>query len=315
MLVKPAIFEFNPQTSVTNAFQSKVTLSPDQTYQAALKNLNDLYKVYKEHGISVEIFESIDKTTPDAIFPNCVSTFPGSVFEQEKPVAILHPMHHPNRRAERSEALIQFFRGLGYTIIDDLLKYEAQGLALEGTGSVVMDHLNKIAYCALSPRSDLVVAQDFADMIGYRLETFITKNDIYHTDLIMNICSGFSEVALPVIVSEDQPRILKSLRDRREDVIQLNERQFNAFCGNSLEIRNDEGNKFFSTSTRALKARTPEQVAIIEKHVSEIIHAKVRMVERVGGGSDRCLTQELHGLPPAPSLDNKLENLSITASR
>lgn len=301
MLVKPAVFEFNPETSATNAFQLKVELTSSQTYTAAMRELEAVYHMYVDNGVAVEIFESTNPFTPDAIFPNCVSTFPGKVFGQKKPVAVLHPMNDCNRIAERSLRLIDFFKNLGYDINDELLKYEAKGKALEGTGSVVMDHVNKIAYCALSKRTHIDVAEAFAQMIGYELETFETQDDkgkpVYHTDLVMNINTGFSEVAGAVIVEEDRARILGSLRGTGRDVIDLNMRQFKAFCGNSLEVRAWPDNKLFSTSTKSFKAHSPEQIALIESHVDKIVHTKIRMIERVGGGSDRCLTQELHGLP------------------
>lgn len=300
MLVKPAVFEFNPETSATNAFQLKVELTPGQTFTAAMKELEAVYHMYVDNGVGVEIFESDNPYTPDAIFPNCVSTFPGSVFKQKKPVAVLHPMNDRNRIAERSLRLIEFFKNLGYDINDELLKYEAKGLALEGTGSVVMDHVNKIAYCALSKRTHIDVAEAFAGMIGYTLEPFETQDDkgkpVYHTDLVMNINTGFSEVASGVIVEEDRARIAGSLRETKRDVIELDMRQFKAFCGNSLEVRAWPDKKLFSTSTKSFKAHSPRQIELIESHVDKIIHTKIRMIERVGGGSDRCLTQELYGI-------------------
>jgi hypothetical protein len=319
MLVKPAVFTFNPQTSTTNVFQSKVQLSAEQTYARAMQELEDVYHMYRAHDISVEVFASGDRETPDAIFPNCVSTFPGHVFGQSKPVAVLHPMLEPNRRAERSPAFVQFFKDLGYDVVDDLLSYEEKGLALEGTGSVVMDHVNKVAYCALSPRSHLKVAETFADLISYRLQPFNTigtkGEPVYHTDLVMNIGTDYAQVSTPVIKPEDQGRIVNSLRDTGRDVMELNRRQFGAFCGNSLEVRNVRNEKFFSTSTRAYKALSSAERERIESHVSKIIHAKVRMIERVGGGSDRCLTQELHGLDADPEPVNRFENVLITVPK
>lgn len=315
MLVKPVVFGFNPQTSQTNVFQSQVFLESEQVYKTALRELESVYRMYADEGVAVEVFESANPLTPDAIFPNSVSTFAGEVFKSKTPVAVLHPMNDENRRAERSPELIGFFKNLGYHVIDDLLKYEAQGLALEGTGSVVMDHVNKIAYCALSKRSNLKIAQAYAEMIGYRLEAFDTLDEgvpVYHTDLVMNINTGFAEVCSPVIVEKDRARILKSLRDTGRDVIEHNMRQFKSFCGNSLEVRNARGEKLFSTSTRAHKARSSKQNEIILRHVDKIIHTKLRMIERVGGGSDRCLTQELHGLDQLPPPSRKPENFFRT---
>ena len=319
MLVKPVVFGFNPQTSQTNVFQSQVFLESKIVYDTAVRELESVYRMYVDEGVAVEVFESSNPLTPDAIFPNSVSTFSASMLGQKNPVAILHPMHDENRRAERSPELITFFESLGYQILDDLLKYEAGGMALEGTGSVVMDHVHKIAYCALSKRSDLKVAQVYADMIGYRLEAFNTRDEnnlpVYHTDLVMNINTGFAELCSPVIVDDDRARILKSLRDTGRDVVEHNMRQFNSFCGNSLEVRNQKGEKLFSTSTKAHKARSSKQNEIILRHVDRIIHTKLRMIERVGGGSDRCLTQELHGLDGRPVPSRKSENFFTTFSK
>ncbi len=308
MLVKPAVFEFNAETSETNVFQLRVDLTPGQTFQSAMKELENVYRMYVDNGVSVEVFESRDRGTPDAIFPNCISTFPGSVFKQSKPVAVLHPMSAKNRIAERSDELVTFFKNLGYDINDELLSFEAKNSALEGTGSVVMDHVNKIAYCALSKRSHPDVAKIFADMIGYKIEFFDTADEkgkpVYHTDLIMNINTGFSCVAMPVIAEKDRARILASLIETGRDVIELDGREFKAFCGNSLEVRNDKNEKIFSTSTKSYKALLQPQLDVIQKHVLKIIHTKIRMVERVGGGSKRCLTQELHGLDAVSKSSN-----------
>ncbi len=308
MLVKPAVFEFNPETSETNVFQLRVDLTPDQTFKSAMAELGNVYKMYTDNNVAVEIFESRDRGTPDAIFPNCISTFPGAVFGQSKPVAVLHPMSAKNRIAERSDAFVTFFKNLGYDINDELLAFESKNMALEGTGSVVMDHVNRIAYCGLSKRSHPDVAKAFADLIGYRLETFETADEkgkaVYHTDLIMNINTGFSCVATPVIVEKDHPRIVGSLKEAGRDVIELDGREFKAFCGNSLEVRNTAGDKLFSTSTKSFKALLQPQLDVINRHVSKIIHTKIRMVERVGGGSKRCLTQELHGLDAVSKSSN-----------
>jgi hypothetical protein len=308
MLVKPAVFEFNPETSETNVFQLRVDLTPLQTYQSAMKELENVYKMYTDNGVGVELFESRDCGTPDAIFPNCVSTFPGSVFGQAKPVAVLHPMSAKNRIAERSEELVTFFKNLGYDINDELLSFEARNMALEGTGSVVMDHVNKIAYCALSKRTHPDAAKAFGDMIKYKVEMFDTADEkgkpVYHTDLIMNINTGFSCVAMPVIAEKDRARILSSLIEAGRDVVKLDMREFKAFCGNSLEVRNNKGEMIFSTSTKSFKALLQPQIEMIQKHVAKIIHTKIRMVERVGGGSKRCLTQELHGLDAVSKSSN-----------
>lgn len=298
-MIKPAVFGFNPETSRTNHYQRREAGTPDFVYKSAMKEFDALYKLYIEHGIDVKIFESRDKMALDAIFPNSFSTFPTKVFWEDgkERYTILHPMLDESRRRERSKELVKFFTDeLGYKIKADLSHWETQSRALEGTGSAVMDHVNKVAYCGLSERTNEKVAIEFARLIGYDLVTFRTRDHhgipIYHTDILMYVGSGYIGLCSDCIHEEDRGRVIERA-SKHHQVIRITMAQLRAFCGNAVEMQNKKGQKFLAMSYNAYGAMLPEQKATIEKNNVQIIYADIATIEKNGGGSVRCMTQEL----------------------
>ncbi len=299
-LIEVAAFAFNPQTAKSNRYQHNGVAS-DVIHKAAMQEWNGLKGLYDGHNIEISVFRNEDPDVPDAIYPNSVSTFPAGVLG-DRPVAVLHPMLEENRRRERSPELVKFFEEQGYMINDSLLHHEQHGRALEGTGSVVMDHENKIAYCALSARSHADVAREYADLIGYELVVFDTHDaetglPVYHTDLLLYIGSGYAGICGDCIVEKDRARVLESL-SRHRDLVNLSMDQLHSYAGNAIEIENRKGEKYLAMSSRAFGSLSAEQKAIIESCGVKIIHTALDTIENTGGGSARCLSQEQNGFKP-----------------
>jgi len=297
LLIRPASFGYNEQTSTTNHFQHRdSTLIVSDVYSEALKELDALAENYRRAGITVHVRQNNDPLAPDAIFPNSIVTFDPGAFCEKRSVT-LHPMREENRRRERSPEFVRYLEAEhGYEVVKDLTAHENEGRPLEGTGSLVLDRRNRIVYCTLSGRSDITVAKEFAEFTGMELVAFDTADEngrsIYHTDVLMHIGSDFAGICSEVILDKDRDRVLSSLK-KTHDVIEFSYAQLKQFCGNALELRSKSGKRFLSCSERAFQAYTPTQINRYLEHVSEIIHTPVTVVEDIGGGSVRCMTQEL----------------------
>jgi hypothetical protein len=179
---------------------------------------------------------------------------------------------------------------------NDLSVYEEKKIALEGTGSLVLDRVNRIMYCALSARADRALAEEFASKVVYRLVFFDTVKfhgaPVYHTDLMTHIGGQYQNVCSDFIAPDAKERVLKIMREHRA-VYELSGEQFKAFCGNSQPAVNDKGQEFLSMSSNAYNAFGPKLREEIEKkHGVEFIHADIGTIERVGGGSGCCLALE-----------------------
>lgn len=297
LLIKPRLFSFNLQTARTNFFQHTAQDENSlSVHDHAMQEFEALRETYIRAGIKVHVLENGDRRTPDAIFPNSIITFPAGYLDKSRSYT-LHPMLERNRRAEKTPEFLDFLNHeLAYERVKDFSAYEAQRRALEGTGSLVLDRCNKIAYCALSARSDPDIAQEFCDFAGFELVAFSTDDgsgrEVYHTDVIMHIGTGVAGICLEAVVPRDRRRIEKKLGDRRE-VVSLSLSQMNDFCGNALEVSNSAGERFLSLSGRAYGALTPSQKDQYLKHMDDILHTAIPTIEYVGGGSVRCMTQEL----------------------
>lgn len=310
-LVLPALFAFNPETSRTNRFQHRQTKGDADVQGKALRELRGALAAYTAADIDVRVFTSRDSEAPDALFPNAAITFDGADLpfgEAGRAYAILCPMLEASRQRERAPFADFLQNDLGYKLIDqniferDLDFYEAQDLAqrqaLEGTGSLALDRIHKIAYCALSPRSDAALAAQLCRAIGYRLMTFRTAGDIYHTDLVMMIGSGYALIC-SAVMQDGRQAVLESLHAAGLEVFDLSPAQHEAFCLNAREVRNRAGRKFLFMSSRAHAALDAATLAGLARHGVEPLHTPLDTIETFGGGSGCCITQELHGLKSA----------------
>ena len=179
----------------------------------------------------------------------------------------------------------------------DLSAHEEEGRFLESTGSLAMDRVNRKIYCALSARSDRGLAEKCAETMGFDILFFDTQNHVgkpvYHTDVLMFIGSGYAGICSECIVEQDRERVLESLSATHE-IIDLSMDQLRSFCGNALEVRGIQDRKMLAMSAQAHAALRPDQTAIIEKYVTEIVSAPLDTIETYGGGSARCMLLELY---------------------
>ncbi len=299
-MIRPARFESNPLTATSNRFQGKLDLSPQEQQQAAATEFDEISHTLKDAGIRViRIEDTAEPHTPDAIFPNNWVSFhaDGSV--------VLYPMEAENRRTERRRDIIDALateHGFYVREVVDLSGHEASGHYLEGTGSMVLDRVNRIAYACLSSRTHLDALGDFAQRLDYEVIAFDavdrSGDPIYHTNVLMNIGETLAVICDEAIPGDEQREaVLQSLANTGHEVVKLSFAQLEAFAGNMLELRDADGSRLIAMSGQARDSLSGEQIAAIEMH-SRIVSARIDNIEMSAGGSVRCMLAEVH-LPTA----------------
>ncbi|MGV3546485.1 MAG: citrulline utilization hydrolase CtlX [Pedobacter sp.] len=291
-MIRPVDFKFNEQTAGDNKFQ--VAGEQENVQQQALAEFDGFVGILRENGVDVTVVnDTLDPETPDSIFPNNWVSF------HEDGWVFLYPMHSPNRRLERRKDIIEH---LGKTFevshLTDLSFFEQQQLFLEGTGSLVLDRINKIAYACLSVRTDEEVLKNFAMLSGYEVVAFQAVDEsgfpIYHTNVMMCIGEKFAVVCLESIkYTEDKITVLESFKSTNKTVIDISFEQMNHFAGNMLEVQNKDGESLLVMSEQALKALHGTQITALSAF-SKIVTAPIYTIEQNGGGSARCMLAEIH---------------------
>ena len=290
-MVKPVCFGFNEQTADTNAFQREGFEKEAQ--EKALKESGNFVKLLTENDITViQAEDTIEPKTPDSIFPNnWFSTHEGGIL-------VLYPMYAENRRDERKQVFLDAIKqNFESKKIIDLTKWENEGKFLEGTGSLVLDRENKIAYACKSPRTSEIVFNDFCRKLGYLPVLFnaVDKNNtmIYHTNVIMCIGKTFAIICLDSIKStEEKNMIIESLNKSKKKIIDITLEQLENFAGNMLEVKNKKGKRYLIMSDTAYNCLTKDQIEYLENECT-ILHPKIESIEINGGGSARCMMAEL----------------------
>lgn len=293
-MIRPEHFGHNPQTAASNAFQAD-TIKNDQAQirNAAIAQFDGFVENLRSHGIEVLVFHSPKhKKLPDAVFPNNWVTF------HHDGRVVLYPMLAENRRLERRLDVIDKI-GEKFIIkeIVDLSVEETNNLALEGSGSIVFDHINMIAYANSSPRTDKKLFERTCELLGYRGVFFKATDqdgiDIFHTNVMMMIGEGYAVVCKDSIEPSQQQRVMSSLGQTGLEVVNITIGQMNSFAGNMIQLQNDQGTKFLVMSDSAYNALDDQQKGILLKY-NDIIHSDVSMIEQVGGGSARCMIAGIH---------------------
>jgi hypothetical protein len=295
-MVRPASFGFNPQTAASNALQ-QIADSPGEaeTQGLVLSEFDGLAKALQHAGVEVLIApDTSQPAKPDAIFPNNWVSF-----HYDGTVA-LYPMLAPNRRAERREDILeQVVRGGRFRVSRtvDLTHREAEGKFLEGTGSLVLDRAHRVAYASLSPRTDLDVLGEFAQLLDYELVTFEAQDaaarPVYHTNVVMAIGTGFAVVCGEAIAQPlHRDAVFNKLRAAGHDIVDITQRQMQEFAGNLLELSPASG-RVIALSTTACRSFGSAQRRILEAHAN-LIPVNIPTIERIGGGGVRCMLAELH---------------------
>jgi len=295
LMIEPVAFGFNEQTAENNYFQ--VNFETIETQTRALQEFHTLVEKLRKKGIEVITIQDTPKPhTPDSIFPNNWVSFgsDGKVF--------LYPMYAPNRREERRTDILETLQQKGFYIkeVVDLSYFETENRFLEGTGSMIFDHENKIAYGSVSLRLDEDLFRNFCSNIGYEavvFHSFQTANEhrlpIYHTNVMMCVADHFVIICLDAIDSEiERQKVKDTILSSGKELIEISENQLQHFAGNMLQLHNKKGEKFLIMSQTAYQSLTQEQINSIEKY-NEIVYSDLHNIEVNGGGSARCMLAEI----------------------
>ena len=286
-MVRPAAFAFNEETSESNAFQQRLD---GDVEQRAVEEFDSYASMLRSNGITVDVLQDSPKpSTPDSIFPNnCFSTHGDTL--------VLYPMCAPNRRLER-EKLRAALEKYDFTRLVDLTAFESVNKFLEGTGSLVLDRENLIAYACISPRTDATLVEQWADTMGYTPVMFSASDfggtAIYHTNVMMHIGSGYAVVCLDAVDDAAQRSMLSdTISKSGKETIIISMEQMNQFAGNMLQLHNDKGEDLLVMSRSALMSLTRLQIEALEKY-TRILAPEIPIIETVGGGSARCMIAEI----------------------
>ena len=294
LMIRPAHFGYNEETASNNSFQTKDTnLSTTEISQLAIQEFDAFVEKMKSKGINVIVAEdSNEPIKPDAIFPNNWVTF------HEDGSVITYPMYSKIRRKERRfDILDDLKKDFEMTATSHLEKFESDELFLEGTGSMILDRVNKIVYACTSPRTDEKLLDIFCRMRGYRKAAFqsvdANGDDIYHTNVMMALGEDFVVISIETIKDAQQKEMLLGLfEETGKAVIDINFDQILAFAGNMLQVRNESGDTFLVMSQQAFESLTEEQIKKIEMRTN-ILYSPIKTIETFGGGSARCMMAEV----------------------
>jgi hypothetical protein len=292
LMIRPVKFGFNAETAVNNAFQVKSDEADVQ--DKALKEFDAFVKLLRENGVDVTVVEdTVEPHTPDSIFPNNWISF------HDDSTVLLYPMYAENRRGERKQHVIDKVSekfSIARTI--DLSLYEKENIFLEGTGSMVLDRDNKVAYACLSPRTSEKVLQDFCEQTGYVPVLFhaVDGNNqpIYHTNVMMCVADKYVVICFDSIQDDDEKiRVINAILQTGKEIIDISIEQMNHFAGNMLQVENKQGEKLLVMSTQAYQSLTDKERLKLGTF-NRILHSSLETIEANGGGSARCMMAEVH---------------------
>ncbi len=293
LMIRPAAFGANPETAATNRFQA-LSGGGKEVLACARAEFESLVQALDAAGVEVIVVEdTVEPCKPDAVFPNnWVSTHADGT-------VVLYPMLAPSRRAERRWDVLEQLRsvhGRSFGPVHDLSRWEEQGLALEGTGSLTLDRRCRVAYACRSQRTGEQVLGQWAELLGYTTLVFdavdLAGTPIYHTNVMMAIGSGFAVAALDAIRSSEQRRMLsESLEAGKLEVIPLSQEQVGGFGANLLHLQGASG-PVIAMSARARESLGHRIAARLEGY-GTLVSVPIPTIERYGGGSVRCMLTEI----------------------
>lgn len=294
LMVAPTSFQFNEEAFISNKFQQRSSEDAKTVKEKALEEFYSATEKLINLGVNVIVYEDDDNnSSPDAVFlNNWISTSMDSNL-------YTFPMAVPNRRSERKESIISHLCSeRGYKHIDYALVNEMKGIYLEGTGSIIFDHINKVAYAAISPRTDQFLFEEVVESMGYKPISFSAygkeKELIYHTNVMLSIGVNYALVGLDTIRKEDKDLVYDSLIKSDKKIIELsNEQVYNSFAGNMLQVENNEGETVLVLSQTAYDSLTDSQIEELEELNGHICAVTIPTIEKVGGGSARCMLAEI----------------------
>jgi len=291
LMIRPSQFGYNRQTAVNNSFQVKGDQSG--VPEKALHEFDGLVSKLRAHEIDVTVVDdSPEPYTPDAIFPNNWISF------HENGTICLYPMYAENRRQERKTSVLESIaKKFPVQRKIDLTHYENRNHFLEGTGSMVLDRENRIAYAGISPRTDRMVLNDFCRQLHYGACIFHAFDEqgklIYHTNVMMCVADRYVVICLDSIRDPVENRLVsQTISATGKEIIPISLDQMNHFAGNMLQVENAKQEKFLLMSAAAYHALTKEHVEKLSS-LNKIIHSPLQTIETNGGGSARCMIAEM----------------------
>lgn len=293
LMIEPVAFGYNEQTAVNNYFQVQ---QEGNVQEKALREFNSFVEKLRSKGITViTIKDTISPKTPDSIFPNNWVSF------HRDGKVVLYPMFAENRRLERRQDILDQIKSqFKVEEIIDLSASERDNRFLEGTGSMIFDHDNKIAYGSVSLRLDEDLFRKFCAEFGFSPVVFHSyqtageeRLPIYHTNVMMCVADKFVVICLDCIDDElEREKVIETIKNSGKELIEISEEQMQNFAGNMLQVHNNVGEKFLVMSQSAYRSLKPEQIAAITKYC-EIIYSDLETIETNGGGSARCMLAEV----------------------
>ena len=316
-MIRPVRFSYNSQTAVNNAFQES-GIPEELSQRQALKEFDAYVEMLRNEGIEVMVVEdTATPHTPDSIFPNnwlslhsadeladVGSNLPGSAAPCSR-VAVLYPMFAENRRAERRQDIIEALTGAvapscASAALLDLTYYEKRNLFLEGTGSLILDRNEHLAYACQSPRTCEEVLEEWSSKMGYDYFLFhaedMNGNPIYHTNVMMSVGEQLAVVCLDAITDiEERMSLIELLEESDKEIVEISLEQMNEFAGNMLQlhtVKEGELKYIMVMSARAKDSLDQDQIEAIEKYC-KIVAPDLEFIERNGGGSARCMLAEI----------------------
>lgn len=292
LMVRPVCFGFNSETVSSNSFQQYTAFNADEIAIRARKEFDNAVIKLKQAGINVNVADdNLNPVKPDAVFPNNWISF------AHDGTAYVFPMCASNRQAEVRVEIIDTLR-LKYQIkqIIDLREFAAHRY-LEGTGSIVFDHIHRIAYASLSERTNDALLDKFCNMAGYDKFIFHSydkqQNPIYHTNVLMSIASTFAVICLGAIPDGSERSMLENkIRNSGREIIEISMEQMANYAGNMIGLSNDKNETLIVMSAKAEKSLSSVQKKEIMKYAN-IITLDIPTIETVGGGSARCMIAEI----------------------
>lgn len=297
-MIQPAAFFFNEETAENNYYQdASKAVAKTSSQELALKEFNEFVDLLRANHIEVIVVpDLVENQTPDSIFPNNWVSFheDGHVF--------LYPMYAKSRRKERRPEILDQVKNAGFSIseLTDLSSTENDGLYLEGTGSMIFDRANQIAYAARSIRTDENLFTRYCETIGYQPVVFSSfqtvdqkRLPIYHTNVMMCVADRYAVICLSCIDDTNERNMVReNLEKSGKTIIEISEEQVNQFAGNMLQVENTMGEKFLVMSNSACKSLTSEQLNLLTSF-NPILAPSLTTIETCGGGSARCMLAEV----------------------
>lgn len=295
LMVRPANFAFNAETAENNAFQSRDSaMGADEMRRRALAEFDGFVALLRDAGVHVIVAEDTPSPArPDAVFPNNWVTF------HQEGLIVTYPMFAPSRRIERREDIIELVTAAGFPVSRriHLERSEELGTFLEGTGSIIFDHRNRLAYACLSPRTDAGLLEQLCRELDYRKVVFHSLDaggkEIYHTNVMMALGETFVVICLDSVRDPQERNMLEELfRSTGKEIVDITLDQMNHFAGNMLQVQNTSGDRILVMSETARQSLNTDQTERLQSH-TRLLSVPIDTIERYGGGSARCMMAEV----------------------